>query len=862
MRTDLFQKNIIILLTIFVFFVICSSQFLFWNESIQDGVIDVQFKLRGTRTVSDNIVFIFIGDEDIQALGDWPITRDYYGYLVHILKEMEVRTIGIDVLFSKEDTRHPEYDRMLVDFINSAGNICLPFSFSELTPPPKEAETDLETLLIGQNKTLPQKIFRNNCAGLGFSNFERQSVLRKIPLAVSANDTIFFSFGLELARLYLGIQNSPQLKPDAMILPRVDGLDIHLPMDSQARYRLNHFGDISNIKTVSVLDLFQTFEKDSDLLDLKNKLVIAAFTATGIANLKSTPLSAALPASLIHITVAENCIEQNFLSELAIGWRWFVIFLAIFFAFVIGYIIPLYRRLAIAVGIAILYVFIGMILFTSANLIIPLFYPLLAYISTFAYLGVVKRQQQAQLDASLKNLLNEQMRTKEEKLEEAREKLAAIEKQLEKETTMTDQNRRLADERKATIRRVEKELEDLKTYAIPATITSKIDFTEIIHAETSRLKSVLELVQKIGSNDIPVLIMGETGTGKEMIARAIHQTSNRKNAPFIAVNCGALSETLLESELFGHEKGSFTGALTRRRGRFEIANGGTIFLDEITETSPAFQARLLRVLQDKNFERLGGEETIKTDVRVIAATNKNLTEEMENNRFRSDLFRLNGFPITLPGLNERVEDIPLLAKHFLEKHNFKDISGLSERAMQLLQSYVWPGNVRELENSIRRAAILARSEGRNLIKKSDLPEEMSRTDSIQDLQTVHKPLEKQILEMMQTLKFSHNAVSQTARALGNKDRGTITEYLRGICFEHTVNANFNVEEAAQLIAATKEVAVVEKVQAKINEYISNLQPLAATSQHFKNGNLPPAYKGLPRKYHIYLKKLLEHLANK
>jgi DNA-binding NtrC family response regulator len=223
-------------------------------------------------------------------------------------------------------------------------------------------------------------------------------------------------------------------------------------------------------------------------------------------------------------------------------------------------------------------------------------------------------------------------------------------------------------------------------------------------------RSVKQLVQKVAGSDATVLLTGKSGTGKEVAARMLHNLSPRKDKPFIAVNCAALTETLLESELFGHEKGSFTGAVARKRGRFELAEGGTIFLDEIAETSPALQSKLLRVLEERKLVRVGGVDMIDIDVRVVAATNRNLKEEMEEGRFREDLyFRLNVFPINIPNLSERREDIAPLAGYFLEKLNYGHPE-ISDEVVELLLNYDWPGNIRELKNVMERAVILAGGE--------------------------------------------------------------------------------------------------------------------------------------------------------
>ena len=233
---------------------------------------------------------------------------------------------------------------------------------------------------------------------------------------------------------------------------------------------------------------------------------------------------------------------------------------------------------------------------------------------------------------------------------------------------------------------------------------------------------LLETVAQVAPSEATVLITGESGTGKELIAGAIHFNSSRKKGPFVKINCAAVTETLLESELFGHEKGAFTGAHRRKEGKFKLAHGGTLFLDEVSEMPLSMQVKLLRVLQEKEFTRVGGEEVIKVDVRVIAATNKDLAEEMNNGRFREDLYyRLNVVVLEVPPLRERGDDIPILAKHFLDifsKKNNKRLKGFTPQAMDRMLRYQWPGNVRELMNAVERAVVLSRSE---YIDVKDLP---------------------------------------------------------------------------------------------------------------------------------------------
>ena len=257
--------------------------------------------------------------------------------------------------------------------------------------------------------------------------------------------------------------------------------------------------------------------------------------------------------------------------------------------------------------------------------------------------------------------------------------------------------------------------------ALKEKLVAEFDIRNIV-GKSRAMKDLLDMLAMVSPAEATVLITGESGTGKELIARCIHYNSPRKSHSMVVVNCAALTDTLLESELFGHEKGAFTGADKRREGRFMQADKGTIFLDEIGETSPTMQAKLLRVIQEREIERVGGEETLKVDVRILAATNRNLEEDVSAGKFREDLFyRLNVVTLNVPALRDRHDDIPLLAQHFLEKYsvkNRKTVKGFTPQAMDLLVKYEWPGNVRELENAIERAVILLTGEH---ISEKELP---------------------------------------------------------------------------------------------------------------------------------------------
>ncbi len=287
---------------------------------------------------------------------------------------------------------------------------------------------------------------------------------------------------------------------------------------------------------------------------------------------------------------------------------------------------------------------------------------------------------------------------------------------------------------------------------------------------SAAMRRVQDTITQVAQASTTVLILGESGTGKELVARAIHRRSNRSRGPFVAINCAAIPVTLLESELFGHERGAFTGAFARREGRFKMADGGTLFLDEVAELDPMIQAKLLRVLQEGEFERLGGTQTLRVDVRVVASTNKNLLEMARTGRFREDLFyRLNVISLTLPALRERTEDIPLLAQHFLSRFaekNRKEVRTISREAMELLMAHDWPGNVRELENTVEHAVVLSRGD---TVRVEDLPDLVASDASAKQYLTIQlgtplDEIEQQVIQ--QTLRLTRGNKRLAAQLLG------------------------------------------------------------------------------------------------
>jgi transcriptional regulator with PAS, ATPase and Fis domain len=334
------------------------------------------------------------------------------------------------------------------------------------------------------------------------------------------------------------------------------------------------------------------------------------------------------------------------------------------------------------------------------------------------------------------------------------------------------------------LKKLEEENKQLKNE-----LKQKYKFDNIIGGSEGILH-VMEMIEKVSSSDSTVLVKGESGTGKELVAKAIHYNSPRASQRLIPVNCGAIPAELLESELFGHVKGAFTGAVAARIGRFELAHEGTIFLDEVSEMSPTLQVKLLRVIQERQFEPVGSTKTVEVDVRIIAATNVDLEKAVEEGTFREDLYyRLNVIPMHIPPLRERFGDIPLLLHHFITHFNKakgKNISGIAPEAMELLNNYNWPGNVRELENLVERVAIL---KGEGMIQPSDLPEKY------------------------QQRKYAQNAQDMQITDQGVDFNSAVDAFENALIMKALEKTNWNRNQAAQLLKLNR-TTLVEKIKKK------------------------------------------------
>jgi transcriptional regulator with GAF, ATPase, and Fis domain len=800
------------------------------------------FHLRGDRSLDERIHLITIGPDDIADLGGWPISRDFYGLTTHILHHHGVRAIGFDILFHRPDERHPEYDQALMDFM-SKGKVALGMAFQNIQ--------DSTGLPVGRQAFWPIPRLRDMVDAVGFSNVGSHLYALQAPLAIRYHDQIVYSLGVETARLALETDPmSLQATATTWKLVTRTGKEYRIPLDRHGRVWLNHFGRQEQITHTPLTQLLRQYRDDKDLSYLQDRIVLVAVIVPGIATTLTSPFDPALPASLIHATVIDNILNQNFIRVLPV-WGRFILIL-ILLACLASTIHWGPRRFALVSGL-VLVAFIGsaILLFSQQNLALPLVLPVLIWILAFFSIWIVLWWERVRQHKEQSRTWQQELVKKQEQITKIRQELQELDSDRQQQknslAAATREKQSLVEEKEALLQQLQQQVDDLQPH--PITDREFDLFPLIIRGHKSKLQESLKLLDTVKDQHLPVLLVGETGTGKEVLAQALVKAGPRREKPFITVNCGALSETLLESELFGHEKGAFTGAQNRKRGVFEQADGGTLFLDEVSETSEAFQVKLLRALQEGVIQRLGSETPIRVNVRIIAASNRDLEQEVSEGRFRQDLYyRLNAFPVRIPPLRERPQDIAPLADHFLQKHAHQQVTQFSHRAIKSLQSWSWPGNVRELENMVQRAAILAQSQGRDMIRESDLPDDICR--SVPE-KTEYRPLDEQILDSLRTKRFSHASITQTARELGNRDRGTIAEYLRGMCYEALVRHHGDELAAARDLAATPDPEPIERIRKKISEYREKLETMPRES----------LYKGLPRAYHSSLDTLLQTAGN-
>ncbi len=778
--------------------------------------IDVLFHYSKGEGIPDtNIVLLTITQEDIRNLGGWPLKRSYYALLISSLKEFKPRIIGLEIFLSEQYTPQIIYDELLLSEIKKTERIVL----SSLSGP-VEVKGDK---FFSTSLEFPSLYNKDSSIITGHINY-LESVNQRIPLLLNHNGNEENAFSY----LLIGKEKKQFNKNYISV---------------------NYIASSKKFRQLSLIDFFDLYADEKESLNfLADKIIIIGVTDNQTAQQVYSPFDGKIAGIYLHAFAADNMLNQRFLSDSnSTSIPVMFLILLIFFLFFPGknkekeklY----YDALFIAVLIISLYSLFAYAYYeiNYAFFILPLITLFIADIYSFINLKYRQMKDAADETVILKKLLE----SKEEVLKNLENKLSKSEKEnsanLEAQIVLL----------KNDIQRLSEKNEDKEAAEAPV-LKGTYNFEGLIFASV-QLKKISEMIEKVAPENASVLITGESGTGKELVARAIHNLSKRNDKNFIAVNCGALPESLLESELFGHIKGAFTGAIADKPGRFEAADKGTIFLDEIGETSEKFQVKLLRVLQSGEYEKVGSAKSSFTDVRVLAATNKPVEVLVHEKKMREDLYyRLNVIRIEIPPLRERKEDIIPLTHHFLSVEE-KGMT-ISKAVAEVLMKNDWKGNVRELESIIKRGVIFAKADKRAIIQLADLPAAL--------VKEVKFNIEELILDSLRNKGFSHSSINETANELGGISRVVVSENLRGMAFRMFVEHKYDINKAAEAIAASSEVEVVNKVKNKIVTFILNIEESikGVKQDNFEmvKEHMKVKYKNLPKRFHYYLDEVIHY----
>ena len=817
---------------------------------LDDELLKAHYALRGGETADSSIVIVYIDNDAIPSLG-WPVRRNFHALMIKALSDLQVRAVGVDVQFQEPGVEYPEYDRLLAGVVGGAGNVVLPCYFRDMAEGP-DAPPDPGrpfAFRAGSGLRLPLPSLREAAAGVGHGNVTESG---GVPVFVLSGDSLVPSFAAELLRVGTGGRLTGA--GDRIAVRTRNGREYPIAVDGEATVRLRFPGRLGAFRAYPFLEVLRSY--DAARLDrpgsvpvasLRGTIVLIGVIAEGRSAFFPTPVDPRFPAVALHATFLDNALRSGFLRT-APGTAAYGLALLAALAGPAAVLLAGKRRARFLVPVAALLLLLASALsFNAFATVLPVV-PALAALLLGAVGGLLVRQRQT--DETVTTLLGDRERIARA-LREREEQVAVLEREVVRASAARESERvrgLMEDIRKyrEEIRTLTARADDMEEHrAEPAARAAEFD--GIVYAAGGAMESVTAFVAKIADSPAPVLVTGESGTGKELVARALHRRSGRRDGPFVAVNCGALAENLLESELFGHERGAFTGAVREKAGRFELADGGTIFLDEIGEVSEAFQLRLLRVLQEGEFERVGGTRTQKVDVRVVAATNRNLKEEVAAGRFREDLFyRLNVLTVALPPLRERKEDVELLVRHFLAKAG--GTLSVSRNVLQALLHHPWRGNVRELESAVTRAVLLARADGRSMIVLKDLGEELAASAE------GAVALDDQVLESLREKGFSRSSVSETAEELGGINRGTVAEYLRGQCLRAFMENDCDLDRAVTAISLSADPETNARVRKRLLEYLQNIAEGVDTGLPWDRvlPGLRSKTRNLPQRYHRHL----------
>ncbi|MBM4160869.1 MAG: CHASE2 domain-containing protein [Ignavibacteria bacterium] len=839
-------------------------------DGLEQQLLTERFRFRGELPPDTNIVILYFDNDDIASLGGSDLKRLYYGLLIDVLKKSGVSVIGIDVFFGEHNLQFPQYDSLLASTATAAGNVVASCYFRRIDPHASASASPELALqlypavseggLLGSQLQLPFAELREAVKGLGHTNLDPGPTIG-VPVLVNVGGGSVAAFGFEAVRLFLDVPREGVRIAAGSINLHSPGSVRSLSFSRPGIVDLNFPGSLSSFKVLRCVEVLRSYQLQQlgvtppiDLAALRNKVVLVSVIGEGRSRFFVTPFDGEFPSVGIHATFIDNALTDRFLTRAPAADAAAISLILAVFALVLVFRIGYLNGFMFSGLTLLIYVVATQIAFSMWCATLPIVQPVFLVVTVslgmFLYEHLTVRKRVAQLERDKEEV--------ESKLRASELNLQMLEQELMDEKTGDRPARgtELVDEikrYKLDIKTLSAQVSDLVRFE-PLEIGQdggKAVFEGIVYNTSGKMREAVELIQKVSASDTNVLILGESGTGKELVARAIHNLSPRKGNVFAAVNCGALTETLLESELFGHERGSFTGAVKDKVGRFEYADGGTIFLDEIAETSEAFQVKLLRIVQSGEFERVGSTLSRRANIRIVAATNKSLRDLVAEKRFREDLYyRLNVFSLELPPLRERKGDISILAEHFLKRNDAK--LSFSSTVMDAFLQYQWPGNVRELDSAITRATIMARAEQRELLQLRDLPEQIASALKGQ------VDLEDQIIELLRAKKFSRSSISETAEELGGLNRGTVAEYFRGVCFRYFFENLWDTEKTVRAISKSEEEETNDRVTKKLSEYLANVVDGITGELSFEQTkqNLRPKYKNLPQRYHTILDEVV------
>jgi transcriptional regulator with GAF, ATPase, and Fis domain len=873
----------IIFLTALYFFVLDEQ-----IEDINKSYLNLQFAIRNESQIDTNIITLYIDREVMDSLGRVPLKWNYYTRAVHGLSKYGVSAIGIENLFDKNSPDFPTQAKWLVSAIRRSNRVCLGGLFDKIRTITEngslnkeaakkitdslESKTDTSKIPSGENLDLPFTWLLNNAEGFGHLNFEDASTIHKVPLILNNSDSNYTfmkrgrlipAFALELLRIHFNLpEDSIEINPDYIAIN--NGIkSINIPTEN-SEMLINYAGGIKSLNMVSMSDYLKIYSNNHKSSNPKfnaglfeNKIVIIGLIGSRNTSFEATPYDNKFPTIALQANIINTILNENFIKKIPLLITVvFSMLLACFIFWIISSRKLTFQKSSIfSIFVVVIYIILTIILF-NFDLLLSIQPAIIAFITILS--SLTYEFSLLQTDSQK---IEKEKQSIESILKRSRKKIAHLENSISslKQDSVNPGTEQDLGSFQSELSNLTFRFGDLSEYNKPDNLIMGNLDDSIIYNKNGKMEKVVDFIKKIAPTNANVLIIGESGTGKELFARAIHNLSERKENKFVALNCGALNGNLLESELFGHEEGSYTGAVKQHKGYFEVANKGTIFLDEITETNEFFQVNLLRVLQTGEFNRIGGTDTNKVDVRVIAASNKDIDKLVEERKFREDLYyRLNVIKILIPPLRNRKKDIHILINHFLNKENAENIK-ISNSVMQALFSYEWPGNIRQLENVIKRAVILVKVEANNMIQLTHLPPEI-----IVDFKS-KIDLDTLIIDKIRRKEFSYNSISETAREIGGIHRGTVSEYLKGMFFKEICENNFDFNETINAIASSENQKIKSRVKQKLEEYLNNLIkkidrniPKAELKKNLASTTL----KKLPGKYQIYAENIVDHFYNK